>query len=332
MRQWMHKVTEEENGKRAEQILRAEGFSRKEISRLKFIKGGIQADGEQIRSTAVLRAGQELALALGDCVSGVPDAAEGMPPLEVCYEDRDILIVNKPSGLSCHPGRGHYHDNLGSLAAAYCRERGENIAVRLVGRLDKDTSGLILFAKNQTAAARLWKQREDGTCRKTYQVLVHGRMEEPQGCISFPMEKVPGEKNRMRVCLKEMEETDKTKSGNKTDTDNKTDTGNKTAPDDNGEKGRKAVTSYQVVEEYTYQSSWISLLECTLQTGRTHQIRVHMAALGHPVMGDRIYGKEDGAGRLWLHAGRLRLLQPFDQNEIMVEVPVKMIPFMQKMR
>ncbi|MDO4340383.1 MAG: RluA family pseudouridine synthase [Eubacteriales bacterium] len=312
MRQWIHKVTEEENGKKAEQILRAAGFSRKEISRLKFIRGGIQADGEQIRSTDILRAGQELALELGDRASGVPDAAEGMPPLEVCYEDEDILIVNKPSGLSCHPGRGHYHDNLGSQAAAYCKERGENISVRLIGRLDKDTSGLVLFAKNQAAAARLWRQREEGICRKTYQALVHGRIEGPQGCINLPMEKVPGEKNRMRVCLQEMTESDKINAANKTKPDDKA------RPDNTEKEGMKAVTCYHVAKEYTYKDSCFSLLECTLQTGRTHQIRVHMAAIGHPVVGDRIYGKSDGAGRLWLHACRLCLLQPFSQNEIVV--------------
>ena len=184
--------------------------------------------------------------------------------------------------MSCHPGPGHYLDNLGSMAMAYCQEKGEEYPIRQIGRLDKDTSGIVVFAKDKVTAARLWQQRREGTLQKTYYAVVHGRLRPAEGIIDSPMGKVPGEKNKMCVCPGAM----------------------------------SAITNYRVIREENYEGKELSVVECTLVTGRTHQIRVHMASLGHPLFGDRIYGIPDGAPGLCLHAGKIRLLQPFTGKEI----------------
>lgn len=308
MRMWKKTVTEQESGKKLEQVLQDAGFSKKEISRLKFRENGMRVAGRRCRSTEIISAGQEIVLCLEDaeqapeiqpvtCETACPveekeNGLREVPALSICYEDEDLLIADKPSGLSCHPGKGHYQINLGRQIQEYCLKKGENREIRLVGRLDKDTSGGVVFAKHQTAAARLWKQREKGIFVKKYRVLVHGCPNEEQGVISLPIRSIPGEKNRM--CA---------------------------APD-----GKRAVTYYRVLRKLEREKA--ALLECTLETGRTHQIRVHMAAMGHPVFGDAFYGKRDIAERLCLHAGYLSLKQPFTGKQIEIEIPIKGIPFL----
>ena len=170
---------------------------------------------------------------------------------------------------------GIFFDNLGTQVLEYCQEAGNNFSLRQVGRLDKDTSGIVLFAKNRPAAARLWKQRENGRLKKTYYVLVHGIFSEREGVIDLPMKQ---EGKRMCVCM---------------------------------DGGQRAVTRYCTEWAGTHKGSPVSLLSCHLDTGRTHQIRVHMAASGHPVVGDPVYGIKDEAKRLHLHAGKLSFFQPF---------------------
>lgn len=321
MRQWEKKITEAEAGLTLEQLLRGEGFSKKEISRLKFKKDGLTVDKKQCRSTERLHEGQMVAVRLGNWdknrkesrdASASENSAWKLTADDICYEDADLLIVHKPSGISCHPGRGHFADNLGTQIQAYCCRKGEAAEIRLIGRLDKDTSGGVVFARNQIAAARLWKQRENGSFRKTYEVLVHGHFPEMEGTIDRPIRAVPGEKNRMQVA--------------------------------EADEGLHAVTHYIVRKQYVQKNGrWteatedmilpdiqepiISLLQCRLKTGRTHQIRVHMASIGHPVLGDAFYGINDDAKRLCLHAGEIVLKQPFNGRRIEVHIPVKGIPF-----
>lgn len=300
MKQWKSMICEADEGKTLEEILRAAGFSRKEISRQKFIPDGITLDGEKCRVTAKVHTGQLVTLNFrerGEEGKGKEDVQRQKNRLpaswetkdsgqksdfSILYEDDCLLIVEKPSGLSCHPGPGHYLDNLGSMAMAYCQEKGEEYPIRQIGRLDKDTSGIVVFAKDKVTAARLWQQRREGTLQKTYYAVVHGRLRPAEGIIDSPMGKVPGEKNKMCVCPGAM----------------------------------SAITNYRVIREENYEGKELSVVECTLVTGRTHQIRVHMASLGHPLLGDRIYGIPDGAPGLCLHAGKIRLLQPFTGKEI----------------
>ena len=161
MKQWKSMICEADEGKTLEEILRAAGFSRKEISRQKFIPDGITLDGEKCRVTAKVHTGQLVTLNFREKeeekVSVPENEKNGQETgISILYEDDCLLIVEKPSGLSCHPGPGHYLDNLGSMAMAYCQEKGEEYPIRQIGRLDKDTSGIVVFAKDKVTAARLW--------------------------------------------------------------------------------------------------------------------------------------------------------------------------------
>lgn len=286
MRIWEKKVAGEDAGKTLEKILKGSGFSKKEISRLKFRENGLAVDGRQCRSTEILTAGQEIRLCLDDGHGSTYAAAQKLPPVRICYEDADLLILDKPSGIPCHPGRGHFGDSLGEQAAAYLKTKGEENALRLIGRLDKDTSGAVVFARNRTAAARLWKQKEEGVFFKTYEALVHGEPDPSDGRIDLPLEPVPGQKNRIRAAA----------------------------------KGADALTFYRTKKIYDTGTEKFSLVECRLGTGRTHQIRVHMASKGHPILGDPFYGCGDGVPRLCLHAGKAELRQPFTKERICIQI------------
>lgn len=295
MKQWEYIIKEEEDGKSLEKILRTAGFSKKEISRQKFLPDGITLDGEKCRVNQAAKKGQVLILKFKEV--SIPEVCCEKLVIsetpEILYEDDSLLIVDKPSGMPCHRGRGHYKDNLGSFVQNYCSLKGECFPVREIGRLDKDTSGLVVFAKSKTAAARLWKQRQDGRFQKKYKAWVHGKMKQPEGIIRFPVAHIPGEKNKM--CVIHAEE--KREAVNL----------------------MSAVTHYRVIEEKNGKGGVVSLVECTLETGRTHQIRVHMSSIGYPLLGDRIYGIADDAERLYLHAESLILFQPFTGAQIMVE-------------
>lgn len=271
------------------QILKRLGFSEKEISRQKFIPGGIQLDNRQCRVTEKICPGQTLKLLFPEKKEKYADAeglkADEIP--EILYEDDDLLVVNKPEGLPSHQGRGHYHDNLGTRLQLWLASKGTPVsAVREIGRLDRDTSGLMVFAKNRITAARLSRQRQEGKLEKLYYALVWGSFVTESGEIDFPVGEMPGEKNKMAVM----------------------------------KQGKKAVTCYRLITGGVFREKTVSLLECRLKTGRTHQIRVHMAAFGHSLVGDALYGnkKEDRDIRLCLHAGRIRFLQPFTETEIRV--------------
>lgn len=289
-KEWTYLTGCEDEGKTVGEVLRTAGFSKKEISRQKFMPGGILLDGEQCRVTCRVHKGQTVTLMLRGRETGSRGAeVPGRFPLQICYEDEDLIVVNKPTGLACHLGRGHYEDNMGSILQSLRAEDidGQVNTVRLIGRLDKDTSGLVVLAKNRVAAARLWKQRDDGTFVKYYQAFVHGHMQTKCGAVKVPVMKIPGEKNKMQA----------------------------------DEQGLPAVTHYRVLRETQLFGEAASLLECVLDTGRTHQIRVHMAYEGHSLFGDSLYGVGDKAPRLCLHAQRISLRQPFTGDEIEVCTP-----------
>jgi 23S rRNA pseudouridine1911/1915/1917 synthase len=216
-------------------------------------------------------------------------------PLEITpkilFEDEDLLIVDKPSGMVSHPAHGHYRDTAANMAAAYLNGKGEGGPIRLAGRLDRETSGILVFAKNQVAASRLAGQREKGTFRKVYLALASGRMESSGGIIRMPIRKAPGQLMKMETC-----ETD----------------------------GMNAVTRFRLLR----QEKDYSVLALQIETGRTHQIRVHLAWAGHPLLGDRLYGcGDDRIGRAALHAWKLYFCHPFTGEKIQLEaeVPADMI-------
>ena len=208
-------------------------------------------------------------------------------PLEVAYEDEDLMGVDKPAGMVVHPAPGHY---TGTLVHALLGRGGAWSAVGgvarpgVVHRLDKGTSGLIVVARNDASHRALSAQLKDRTLSRTYLAIVRGRVKDDAGELEGPIGRDPRERKRMAVVA----------------------------------GGRFARTRYAVVERKRTHT----LLRCDLDTGRTHQIRVHLAALGHPVAGDPDYGgRESGAGRPMLHAWRLRLRHPRTGREMSFEAP-----------
>jgi 23S rRNA pseudouridine1911/1915/1917 synthase len=207
--------------------------------------------------------------------------------LDVVYEDSDLVVVDKPAGMVVHPAPGHYsgtlvHALLG-LGGEWSAAGGET-RPGIVHRLDKGTSGLIVAARNDGAHRGLSAQLSDRTLSRTYLAIVRGRVRADAGVLEGPIGRHPHERKRMAVVA----------------------------------GGRHASTRYQVVERKRTHT----LLRCDLDTGRTHQIRVHLSALGHPVAGDNEYGGgEPGAQRPMLHAWRLRLRHPRTGAEMSFEAP-----------
>lgn len=275
------------------------GLTKKQISQAKFRPGGVQKSGQQCRVTETAYPGDQITVCLetNNVDSAQLESAPApqlLPELEILYEDQDILAVNKPAGLVTHPSGSHYSDSLSNQVAAYFRSKDEPTKVRSIGRLDKETSGILLFARNQTAAARLQKQRENGISEKTYLAAVSGSMlEDTDGtfhAITTPL--APDPDNRLKMVI---------------------------SPGSSLPGSKPAVTLYSVLKS-TAPGSRISasLVMLRLKTGRTHQIRVHMASLGHPLLGDSLYHLSDTTNlfsRAALHAWKLKFHPPFPAGE-----------------
>ncbi len=275
------------------------GLTKKQISQAKFRPSGVQKNGQQCRVTETAYPGDQITVCLetDDVDSAQLESAPApqlLPELEILYEDQDILAVNKPAGLVTHPSGSHYSDSLSNQVAAYFRSKDEPTKVRSIGRLDKETSGILLFARNQTAAARLQKQRENGISEKTYLAAVSGSMlEDTDGtfhAITTPL--APDPDNRLKMVI---------------------------SPGSSLPGSKPAVTLYSVLKS-TAPGSRISasLVMLRLKTGRTHQIRVHMASLGHPLLGDSLYHLSDTTNlfsRAALHAWKLKFHPPFPAGE-----------------
>lgn len=264
------------------------GFAPKQISRLKFREDGIRVNGRRQRTTAELKAGDLLEIrleeGLRDTGPGRVEPCRGRSRLKILYEDPDLLAVEKPAGAVCHPSHGHYRDTVANQAAAYLKSRGEKGCVRLAGRLDKDTSGVLLFAKNRESAAALARQRETGQMEKIYLALVSGCPLKQEGTVDAPIGKVPGDLMRMQVA----------------------------------ESGRPARTHYRILKTWEEHLQKRSLLLLTLEQGRTHQIRVHMAHIGCPLQKDPLYGRDPQGDGALLHAWKLRFVQPFTGKTILL--------------
>ncbi len=270
----------------------ASGLSRSYVQRL-IADGRLTVDGRPLRASAALEPGARLELDVPDA-EPVDDLPEDIP-LNVVYEDDDILIVDKPAGLVTHPAPGHRSGTL--VNALMGRESAAglgSIAGRrrpgIVHRLDRDTSGLLMVARNDAAQAHLQGLLKARRVRKTYLALVQGSVAAQLGRIEAPIGRDPRHRTRMAV-----------------------------VPD-----GRAATTGYRVRERL---GGW-TMLELDLVTGRTHQIRVHLASIGHPVAGDPLYGGgtsrrgPDGLSRLFLHSWRLELVDRAGERLIRAEAPL----------
>lgn len=258
-------------------------LSSRQISRLKFQKRGIFVNGMAARVNQILQSADEITICLEEPETGSQHLIATPGHVDIRYEDEDLLVVNKSAGVPVHPSHGHYGDTLANHLVDYYRRRGKELLVRPVGRLDKDTSGLVLFAKNQVAAARLSANKK-ALVQKEYLALVNGCPKPLNGSVRLPIAPLKGTLNQMV-----------------TDQD-----------------GKAAVTHYEVIKEM----KGCSLLRLWLEHGRTHQIRVHMAKIGHPLLGDEKYGTTGKLTRAALHCEKIRLLQPFSGEYVEVTAPI----------
>ena len=272
------RAAEADRGKRADVWLaeQAEELTRSAAGRL-LEEGRVLCDGRPLAKNTRLRGGETVELTLPE-----PEPIEALPqniPLDVVYEDDDVIVVNKPKGLVVHPAPGHPDGTLVNALLYHCAGSLSGIggAERpgIVHRIDRDTSGLIIAAKNDFAHQSLAAQLQDHTLARVYRCIVVGNLREESGTVDAPIGRHPTDRKRMAVVA----------------------------------DGRRAVTHWRVLERlrgHTYA-------ECRLETGRTHQIRVHMAHLGHPILGDTVYGSAKAVPGLQgqcLHAVGLRFLHP----------------------
>lgn len=265
-------------------------LSRRLATKLKMIEHGITVNGERLWMDAKLHVGDVVEVRLPEETS---ETIEPQPiPLDIRYEDEYMLAVNKPAGLIVHPTFGHYANTLANGVMYYWQERGERYRFRPVHRLDEQTSGVVLIAKSAYVHQQISLQLQAHTVEKTYLAFVHGEVEEPVGRLTGPIDRDP-EQPHIRIVT----------------------------PD-----GYPAITNYELLQ--TYREA--SLLRIQIETGRTHQIRVHMREMGHPLIGDSLYTLPkfdydryaDVVERQALHALRLAFDHPISGERVEIEAPL----------
>ena len=279
-------VPPEKDGQSVDTLLRRTlSLSGTLVKRAKREPEGILLDGEPVFVTARARTGQVLSVLVGDTT--VESAVVPRPgPLDIVYEDEDLLIVNKAPGVAVHPSPDHYDDTLGNFLAAYYLKTGQTVQFRPVNRLDRGTSGLMCVAKHAHAQEILKGRLHTGGFRRRYLAVCDGCPQPPEGVVDAPIGRAEGSVLKREV-----------------------------RPD-----GAEARTHYRVLR----QSDGRALVELELDTGRTHQIRVHMAHLGCPLTGDFLYGVENQGliGRAALHSWQLQLVHPITGAELDFTAPL----------
>ena len=278
-------------GERADQLIArlVPELTRSAAQRL-LEEGAVTRNGQPVKKNYKAAEGDVLAVALPD-----PEPAEAVPqdiPLDVVYEDDDVIVVNKPVGLVVHPAAGHPDGTLVNALLYHCGESlsGINGALRpgIVHRIDRDTSGLIIAAKNDAAHQALAAQLADHSLYREYEAVCVGVLKEDAGTVDAPIGRNPTDRKKMAVDWK---------------------------------NGRPAVTHWSVLARYPGYTH----IRCKLETGRTHQIRVHLAFLGHPLLGDTVYGAKKpvpGLAGQCLHARRLSFLHPRTGERLTLECPL----------
>lgn len=278
MEEILLKITEENNGERIDKYLSTviEGKTRSFIQGLIADKA-ITVNGKIIKSNYKLKSNDEIVIILPEPIE-LDVKAENID-LNIVYEDSDVIVINKPKNMVVHPAPGNYTGTLVNGLLYHCKDlSGINGVIRpgIVHRIDKDTTGILVIAKNDEAHNSLAKQFKDHSIKREYYALVEGRFSKESGTIDKPLGR--NKKDRLKM--------------------------------DIVEDGRRAVTHYEVLEQY---DKGVSLIKCTLETGRTHQIRVHMASIGHPLVGDQTYGYKKQKFKIEgqaLHAKTLGFIHP----------------------
>ena len=284
-------VTSEEAGQRADRLMarRLEGLTRSAAPRL-LEEGRVTDRGRPAAKNLRVQPGQVLEVQLPE-----PEEPEARPqniPLDVVYEDQDVIVLNKPTGMVVHPAPGHPDGTLVNALLYHCGESLSGIGGQkrpgIVHRIDRDTSGLIIAAKNDAAHLGLAAQLADHTLARTYECLAVGNFREDSGTVDAPIGRHPVDRKRMAVVR---------------------------------QGGREAVTHWEVIARYP----GVTHLRCRLETGRTHQIRVHLAYIGHPILGDTVYGAKKpvpGLTGQCLHATALEFIHPATGKKISLTCPL----------
>ena len=266
------------------------GWARTAVQEL-LDAGEVLVDGKRAAKSRKLRAGETIEL-LGEPEPDAPPAADASVKVDVRYADDDLLVIDKPAGLVVHPGAGHDTGTLvNGLLAAFpeIATVGDPMRPGIVHRLDRDTSGLLLVARSQRAYDALVAQLAQHEVDRRYVALVWGHLASPRGLVDAPIGRSQSRRTRMAV----------------------------------RDEGKPARTEYVVTE--TFEKPATSLLECRLETGRTHQIRVHLGAIGHPVVGDATYGgmrDSISIARPFLHAAELALTNPISAEPMHFDDPL----------
>ena len=279
-------ITPELAGQEVNTLLRRRlGLSGTVLRRVKWLEDGITLDGARVNVRVRVGEGQTLAVRMTGPIpsSGVVPAPG---PLDIVFEDGDLIVLNKAPGVLVHPGHGHFDDTLGNFLMYYYKISGDESDFHPVHRLDKGTSGLVAVAKHPHAQEKLKNQLHTGDFLRVYLAVCDGAPPAPSGVVDAPIGRADGSLMKREVC-----------------------------PD-----GQPARTHYQVLRAWGPRS----LVELELETGRTHQIRVHMAHIGCPLTGDFLYGTENRAliSRPALHSARLELLHPITGERLAFRAPL----------
>lgn len=270
-------IPKEDSGKLIKDFLQEQGFSRQNLVELKKIPESILLNGVWEYVTCKLAEGDVLRIHI---VEG--ESSEKIPPVElpfpIVYEDEDIIVVNKPADMPIHPSLNNYENTLGNAAAYYFAKQGKSFIFRCINRLDRDTTGLTILAKHMVSCSILQSNMVERKISREYLAIVEGVFENAEGTIAAPIGRKEGSTIERMIDY---------------------------------ENGERAVTHYRVLE----QKENVAMLALKLETGRTHQIRVHMTSIGHPLVGDFLYNPQNKAmARQALHAWRISFMHPITKK------------------
>ena len=292
-----YNISQVDSGKLIKDFLQEQGFSRQNLVELKKIPESILLNDVWEYVTCKLAEGDTLRIQIKE-----EESSEKIPPVElpfpVVYEDEDIVVVNKPADMPIHPSLNNYENTLGNAAAYYFEKQGKSFVFRCINRLDRDTTGLTILAKHMVSCSMLQNDMVERKISREYLAIVEGNFEKADGIVNAPIGRKEGSTIERMVDY---------------------------------ENGERAVTHYRILE----QKENVAMVALKLETGRTHQIRVHMTSIGHPLIGDFLYNPNNKQmSRQALHAWHLSFVHPITKEwmELEASIPKDMKDFWENIK